>query len=96
MLKLSPMDLKSYGRWDDYSSARDEMFAATDTGFAPWYVVKSDDKRRARLNIIEHLLGHIQYKRVPREKVKLPGRSNKGKYDDQRTLKNRRFVPAAY
>ena len=94
--KLSPMDLKSYGRWYDYSRARDEMFAASDTAFAPWYVVKSDDKRRARLNIITHLLGHIQYKRVPREKVKLPERSNTGKYDDQRTLKNRRFVPEAY
>lgn len=90
------MDLKSYSRWYDYSRARDEMFAASDTAFAPWYVVKSDDKRRARLNIISHLLGQVRYKRVPREKVKLPERSNKGKYDDQRTLKNRRFVPEAY
>ena len=94
--KLSPMDLKSYGRWYDYSRARDEMFAASDTAFAPWYVVRSDDKRRARLNIITHLLGQIRYKRVSRDKVKLPGRSNKGKYDDQRTLKNRRFVPEIY
>ncbi|HWU37298.1 MAG TPA: hypothetical protein VN203_06565, partial [Candidatus Acidoferrum sp.] len=94
--KLSPMDLRSYSRWYDYSRARDEMFAASDTAFAPWYVVKSDDKRRARLNIITHLLSHIRYKRVPREKVKLPERSNKGKYDDQRILKNRRFVPQAY
>ena len=94
--KLSPMDLKSYSRWDDYSRARDEMFAASDTGFAPWYVVRSDDKRRARLNVIRHLLGKIQYKRVPKEKVKLPERLHKGKYDDQRTLKNRRFVPEAY
>jgi polyphosphate kinase 2 len=70
--KLSPMDLKSYSRWYDYSRARDEMFAATDTKFAPWYVAKSDDKRRARLNIITHLLGHIPYKRAPREKVTLP------------------------
>jgi polyphosphate kinase len=72
--KLSPMDLKSYNRWYDYSKARDEMFAATDTGFAPWYVAISDDKRRARLNIITHLLGHIPYKSAPREKVKLPKR----------------------
>jgi polyphosphate kinase len=94
--KLSPMDLQSYSRWDDYSRARDDMFAASDSGFAPWYVVKSDDKRRARLNIITHLLGHIQYKRVPQEKVKLPARSNKKKYDDQASLKERKFVPEAY
>ena len=72
--KLSPMDLKSYSRWYDYSRARDEMFAATDTKFAPWYVARSDDKRRARLNIITHLLGSIQYKKMPREKVTLPKR----------------------
>ena len=72
--KLSPMDLKSYSRWYDYSKARDEMFAATDTEFAPWYLVKSDDKRRARLNIITHLLGKIPYRTTPREKVKLPKR----------------------
>src|SRR6266567_4149871 len=72
--KLSPMDLKSYRRWYDYSKARDEMFAATDTEFAPWYLVKSDDKRRARLNIITHLLGKIPYRAAPREKVKLPKR----------------------
>jgi polyphosphate kinase len=93
--KLSPMDLQSYSRWDDYSRARDDMFAASDSGFAPWYVVKSDDKRRARLNIITHLLGHIPYKRVPREKVKLPSRSKK-KYDDQQGLKERKFVPEVY
>ncbi len=78
--KLSPMDLKSYSRWYDYSRARDEMFAATDTGFAPWYVAKSDDKRRARLNIITHLLGHIRYKRVSREKVTLPKRQKANGY----------------
>jgi polyphosphate kinase 2 len=72
--KLSPMDLKSYSRWYDYSKARDEMFAATDTEFAPWYVAKSDDKKRARLNIITHLLGRISYKGVARPKVKLPAR----------------------
>jgi polyphosphate kinase len=78
--KLSPMDLKSYSRWYDYSRARDETFAATDTGFAPWYVAKSDDKRRARLNIITHLLGHIRYKRVSREKVTLPKRHKANGY----------------
>ena len=72
--KLSPMDLKSYTRWDDYTRARDAMFAATDTAWAPWYVAYSDDKRRARLNIISHLLSKIRYKSPPREKVKLPKR----------------------
>ncbi len=78
--KLSPMDLKSYSRWYDYSRARDEMFAATDTAWAPWFVVKSDDKKRARLNIISHLLGRIPYKDTPREKVKLPKRQKAGGY----------------
>lgn len=73
--KLSDMDLKSYTRWDDYTKARDDMFSATDTAWAPWYVARSDDKRRARLNIIAHLLGNIPYKSVPRKKVKLPKRS---------------------
>ena len=72
--KLSKMDLKSYTRWDDYSKARDDMFLATDTAWAPWYVARSDDKRRARLNIISHLLSKIPYKDVPHEKVKLPKR----------------------
>jgi polyphosphate kinase 2 len=72
--KLSPMDLLSYSRWYDYSRARDDMFKATDTAWAPWYVVPSDDKKRARLNLITHLLSKIPYKRVPREKVKLPKR----------------------
>jgi len=72
--KLSPMDLKSYSRWYDYSRARDEMFAATDSGFAPRYVARSDDKKRARLNIITHLLNQIPYKGAPSEKVKLPKR----------------------
>jgi polyphosphate kinase len=78
--KLSPMDLLSYSRWYDYSRARDEMFAATDLDFAPWYVAHSDDKRRARLNIISHMLGKIPYKSVPREKVKLPARQKRGGY----------------
>jgi polyphosphate kinase 2 len=72
--KLSDMDLKSYTRWDDYTKARDDMFSATDTAWAPWYVAPSDDKRRARLNIIEHLLGKIPYQDVSRKKVKLPKR----------------------
>lgn len=72
--KLSKMDLKSYTRWDDYSRARDEMFLATDTAWAPWYVARSDDKRRARLNIIRHLLSRIPYTEIKHEKVKLPKR----------------------
>jgi polyphosphate kinase 2 len=78
--KLSPMDLKSYSRWYDYSRARDEMFAATDTQHAPWYCVDSNDKRRARLNLITHLLKQIPYKSAPREKVALPKRQKPGKY----------------
>jgi polyphosphate kinase 2 len=78
--KLSPMDLKSYGRWYDYSKARDEMFQASDTSWAPWYVARSDDKKKARLNIISHLLSSIRYKEVPREKVKLPKRQKAGSY----------------
>ena len=78
--KLSPMDIKSYGRWFDYSRARDEMFAATDTGFAPWTVARADHKRRARLNIISHLLSCIPYKSLPREKVKFPKRQRPGNY----------------
>jgi polyphosphate kinase 2 (PPK2 family) len=72
--KLSPMDLESYGRWYDYSRARDEMFKATDSSWAPWYVVNSNDKKRARLNLITHLLGRIPYKSLKRDKVKLPAR----------------------
>jgi len=78
--KLSPMDLKSYSRWFDYSRARDDMFEASDTGFAPWFVAKTDDKRRGRLNIINHLLEHVPYKHAPRDKVKLPKRDKAGKY----------------
>jgi polyphosphate kinase len=78
--KLSPMDLESCGRWDDYSRARDEMFAKTDTPWAPWYVVRSDDKKRARLNVISHLLDKVPHKKPPREKVKLPERWKIGKY----------------
>ena len=94
--KLSPTDLCSRSRWFDYSRARDMMLEATDTEFAPWYIVPSDDKRRARLNCISHLLSLIPYKKVSRNKVKLPKRSKEGAYDDQATLKTRRFVPAKY
>jgi polyphosphate kinase 2 len=94
--KLSPMDLPSRTRWYDYSRARDMMLEATDTEYAPWYIVRSDDKRRARLNCISHLLSLIPYERIPREKVKLTKRSAKGAYDDQAALKGRRFVPEKY
>jgi polyphosphate kinase 2 len=80
--KLSGMDLLSYGRWYDYSRARDDMFQATDTSHAPWHVVRSDDKRRARLNIIAHILDTIPYKDAPREKVKLPDRQKPGGYKE--------------
>ena len=80
--KLSGMDLLSYGRWYDYSRARDDMFQATDTSHAPWHVVRSDDKRRARLNIIAHILDTIPYKEAPREKVKLPDRQKPGNYKE--------------
>ena len=80
--KLSGMDLLSYGRWYDYSRARDDMFQASDTSHAPWHVVRSDDKRRARLNIIAHILDTIPYKEAPREKVKLPDRQKPGNYKE--------------
>jgi polyphosphate kinase 2 len=94
--KLSPMDLPSRERWYDYSRARDKMLEATDTKHAPWYILRSDDKRRARLNCIAHILGQIPYKKVPRDTVKLPKRSMKDAYDDQAALKGRKFVPARY
>jgi len=78
--KLSPMDLESYKRWYDYSRARDEMIEATDTHFAPWHLARSNDKKRARLNIISHLLGQIPYKSLPHKKVKLPPRQKPGDY----------------
>jgi polyphosphate kinase 2 len=78
--KLSPMDLKSYSRWDEYTKARDEMFAATDTSWAPWYVANSENKKKVRLNIISHLLSKIPYEDLPRDKVKLPERKKLGKY----------------
>jgi len=80
--KLSPMDLKSYSRWYDYSRARDDMFKATDTPWAPWYVVRSDDKRRARLNTIAHLLSLIRYEELPRDKPELPKRQKAHGYQE--------------
>ena len=80
--KLSPMDLKSYSRWYDYSRARDEMFAATDTDFAPWHVARTDDKRRGRLNIIRHLLDKIPYEELPRERFSVPKRQKRGDYEE--------------
>jgi polyphosphate kinase 2 (PPK2 family) len=94
--KLSPIDLPSRTRWFDYSRARDLMLKATDTKKSPWHILRSDDKKRARLNCIRHLLSLIPYKRLPREKIKLPKRSRKNQYDDQATLRRRRFVPEKY
>ena len=94
--KLSPTDLCSRSRWFEYSRARDVMLEATDTEFAPWYIVLADDKRRARLNCISHLLSLIPYKKISREKVTLPEVPKKGAYDDLAMLKTRRFVPAKY
>ena len=94
--KLSPMDLPSRTKWFEYSRARDMMLKATDTKHAPWYIVRSDDKKRARLNCITHLLNLIPYKKVPHEKIELPERSMKGEYDDRASLKARKFVPEKY
>ena len=94
--KLSPMDLPSRKRWYDYSRARDAMLKETDRPFAPWYIVRSDDKRTARLNTIAHLLSAIPHKKLPDVKVKLPNRSAKGKYDDDASIARRRFVKERY
>ncbi len=94
--KLSPMDVESFQRWYDYSRARDLMLKATDTKHAPWYIVRTDDKRRGRLNCISHILEKIPYKKVAKKKVHLPKRSTKDKYDDQVSLKNRNFVAERY
>jgi hypothetical protein len=94
--KLSPTDLCSRSRWFEYSRARDTMLEATDTEYAPWCIVPSDDKRRARLNCISHLLGLIPYEKLPREKVQLPERSTRDAYDDRGTLEGRRFVTPRY
>ena len=94
--KLSPMDLESFRRWYEYSRARDKMLEATDTKHAPWYLIRSDNKREARLNCISHLLSLIPYKKAPREKIKLPKRSDKGSYDDQASLRGHHFIPEKY
>jgi polyphosphate kinase 2 len=94
--KLSPMDLPSRSKWYEYSKARDRMLDATDSKHAPWYVLRSDDKKRARLNCIRHILDQIPYKKVPAEKVKLPKRETKHAYDDKASLAGRKFVPEVY
>jgi polyphosphate kinase 2 len=94
--KLSPMDTESFNRWYDYSRARDMMFEATDTKQAPWRLIRSDDKRKARLNIISHILKTIPYKKVRREKIKLPKRTHKGRYNDQASLRRMKFVEERY
>ena len=94
--KLSPMDVESYKRWYAYSRARDQMLKATDSKQSPWHIVRTDDKRRARLNCIAHILSLIPYKKVRRDKVKLPKRDMKDKYNDQAPLKGRRFVRERY
>jgi polyphosphate kinase len=94
--KLSPMDTESYRLWYDYSKARDLMLDATDTKHAPWHIVRTDDKRRGRLNCISHILDQIPYKKISRKKVELPKRSTKDKYDDQASLKGRKFVAERY
>jgi len=94
--KLSPMDLESYRRWYDYSRARDMMLKATDSKHAPWHIVRSDDKRRARLNCISHILKSIPFKKLPEPRVELPKRSTKGRYDDQASLTGRNFVSEKY
>jgi polyphosphate kinase 2 len=94
--KLSPMDVESYARWYEFSRARDLMLKATDSKHAPWHIVRSDDKKKARLNCITHFLASIPHGKVPREKVKLPARKTKDEYDDQAPLKGRNFVPEKY
>ena len=94
--KLSDMDLPSRERWYDYSRARDKMLEATDTDFAPWYLLHSDDKRRARLNLISHFLGLFPYEASDAKKVKLPTRDKSKAYDDEATIKDRRWIKEKY
>jgi polyphosphate kinase len=94
--KLSPMDLESFRRWYDFSMARDAMLKATDSKHAPWHIIRSDDKKRARLNCIAHLLSKIPHGKAPREKVKLPPRDSRKRYNDQAGLKGRHFIPEVY
>ena len=94
--KLSPMDVESFRRWYDYSRARDDMLAATHTESAPWHLVQADDKKRARLNCISHLLGQIPYQELPRDKVTLGKRNMKGSYDDKASIEEFGFIPERY
>jgi polyphosphate kinase len=94
--KLSTMDLPARERWYEYSKARDTMLEATDTDVAPWFIVNSDDKQRARLNAIAHILSQIPYEKLKHEKVKLPARDLKHKYDDQATIASRHWIPCKY
>jgi len=94
--KLSNIDLPSRERWYDYSRARDMMLEATDTDFAPWYLVSSNDKKRARLNVLSHFLSLIPYEAPKRDKIKLPTRDNKNAYDDEKTIENRRWIERKY
>ena len=94
--KLSPMDIESYKRWYAFSRARDLMLQHTDTDHAPWHIVDNNDKRRGRLNAITHILSTIPYKRVDHDKVELPERSDKKKYDDQGSLEGRRFLTQVF
>jgi len=94
--KLSVMDLPSREKWYEYSKARDRMLDATDTKHAPWNIVRSDNKKSARLNVITHLLSQIPYKKLPTDKIKLPKRSKKHEYDDEKTMRKRKFIPEPY
>ena len=94
--KLSPIDMQALRCWYDYSRARDAMLEASDTDYAPWYILRSDDKRRARLNCINHLLTLIPYQDVPEAEVGLPGRDESDAYDDVKALEGRRFVTETY
>jgi hypothetical protein len=86
------LDLPSRQRWYDYSRARDVMLEATDTEFAPWHIVRSDDKKRARLNLISHFLGLVPYEAPPPKKIKLPDRDKKHAYEDEATMRDRRWI----
>ncbi len=94
--KLSPIDTDARRLWYDYSRCRDAMFEASDTDYAPWYIVHSDDKRRSRLNCIRHMLSLIPYEDVPSEEAQLPERDLSGEYDDVKALEGRRVVPEKY
>ena len=94
--KLSPMDTESYRRWYDYSRARDLMLKATNSKHAPWIVIRSDDKRRARLNCIAHLLKTIPHRKISRDKIRLPRRSDKHRYNDQASMRRMTFVTERY